>query len=204
MIYIKYMAYGIVIILLVGAGIKFYKYINKPPVVTVVMPQDTTGIPITYETYRPQSIPIIEKPKKPKAQLPSNLREKDVDKIIAIVKSPADTTYIVFPKSGEPYVNKQGGKVLSVTITEYLDPILAWDWYPQIGLNGNDKKISPLIGISFIRFYGIVQFPVFSFDIHGINIGLDCMLLNPISIGIVQHANWDSSREIRLNISYNF
>ncbi len=203
MIYIKYMAYGIVIILLVGMGIKFYKYINKPPVVTIVMPQDTTGTPITHETYRPQSIPIIEKPKKPKAQLPSNLTEKDVDKIITIVKSPADTTFIVFPKKGEPYVNKQGGKVLSVTITEYLPPILAWDWYFKIGLSGNTGQLSPAVGVSFLRIYGKLDLPVFGIDLYGIGLGLDYQIIEPISLGLTYHSSWTTQKSIRLTLCWN-
>jgi hypothetical protein len=203
MIYIKYMAYGIVIILLVGAGIKFYKYINKPPVVTVVMPQDTTGIPITHETYRPKSIPIIEKDKKSKTQLPSNLREKDVDKIITVVKSPADTTYIVFPKDGDPYVNKQGGKVLSVIITEYLPPILAWDWYFKIGVSGNTGQLSPMVGVSFLRIYGKLDLPVFGLDLYGIGLGLDYQIIEPISLGLTFHNSWGAQKTIRLFLVYN-
>ena len=200
---IKYIIYGVVIIVVIGLAFKVYRYINPIPVVTIVMPQDTSGTPITHETYRPQSIPLVEHPTKPKVKLPSNLREKDVDRIITVIKAPHDTTYIVFPKKGDPYVDRESGKVLNVTITEYLDPILSWDWYLKIGLSGNLGQVSPMISMAFLRVYGRVDLPVFGLDLHGINAGIDYAVFDPFNIGIVQHVNWDLSREIRLILSYN-
>jgi hypothetical protein len=201
---IKNVAWLIGVVFVIIIGLRIYKSINEPSPTTIIMPKDTSGTPITHETYRPPSIPLVENPVKPKVKLPNNLREKDVDRVITVVKSPHDTVQIVFPKRGEPYVDRKGGEVLSVTITEYLDPILSFGWYVKIGLSGNSSQLSPMIGVSFLRIMGKVDVPVFGLDLDGIGLGLDYRLFEPISIGIMAHNRWQTQKSIRLTLCWNF
>jgi len=203
--HIKLVIYGVIILILIGVGFKVYRYFNKPPIVTVTIPNDSTFSPIAETTYRPASIPIIENPKKPKVQLPSNLREKDVAKVITITKKtdPKDTTNIIIDKDGNYHVSKQGGLVDKVEITTYLDPILSWDWYVRLGINGNAEKVSPMVGISFLKIYGRIYLPAFSLDINGIGVGLDYKLFEPVSVGVIYHNSWQTDKSIRLTLCWN-
>jgi hypothetical protein len=196
--------YAYIIALLFIVGFLLYWFRPRPTVVTVTQHQDTTFSDNTNRTYRPQSIPLIERSVKPKVRLPDNIREKDVDRVITIVKSPHDSTTLIITKKGELYVDKQLGKVLSVDITTYLDPILSFGWYPKLGIDGNSTKVSPVVGIGFLEIYGKVQFPVFYLDLHGIGVGVDYKIFEPLSIGIMQLVKWDTGKEIRLSLVYNF
>ena len=177
----------------------------QPKVITTTTPIDTANFhAVDHGTYRPQSVPLIEHPGKPPATLPSNLKPKDIDQVITIVKKPGDTTQVIIDKKGNVYVPKQNGKVESVNITTYLPPILSFDWYPSFGIDGNFEKISPVVSIGFCEIYGKLQLPVFSLDIQGIGLGANYKLFDPISLGIIYHSNWNTSKEIRVFVGYNF
>jgi hypothetical protein len=202
---IKTIAYVIVAIVVIGLGYKFYKFIN-PGITTstVTTDADTSFHAVAHDTYRPASIPFVENPVKPKVNLPSNVKEKDVEKVLTVVKSPNDSTQIIFTKDGNIHVSGQGGKVLKVEVTTYLDPILAFGLFPKIGIDANTIKISPVVGIAFLEIYGRLQLPVFSLDFQGIGAGADFKIFDPVNIGLMLHNNWDTSKDIRLSLVYSF
>lgn len=204
--YIKVIAWGIVAIILVGAGIAVYNYLNPNiQTTTITTFADTTIAPIENIEFRPHSVPILEANKKPPVVLPPSLSPLDIDRAIVITKktNPKDTTTIFLGKDGQYYIPNQSGLVDKVQIYTFLPPILQWDLFVRIGINGNDKKISPVINIAILRICGKLDIPTVGLDIHGINYGAEYILFEPISIGLYQHLNWDSSKEIRLTLTYN-
>ncbi len=204
--YIKVIVWGVVIIVLVGAIIAVYNYLNPDTQTTTVTTfADTTIAQIENIEYRPHSVPILEANKKPPMTLPPSLSPMDVDRAIVITKNtdPKDTTTIFLGKDGQYYIPKQGGLVDRVQIYTFLPPILQWDLFIKIGINGNDKKISPVINIAFLRVCGKLDIPTVGLDIHGINYGAEYLLFEPISIGLYRHLNWDSNKEIRLTLCWN-
>jgi hypothetical protein len=201
----KIVAYIIVSLLIIGGAIKFYRWVNPDThTATVSTPTDTSFSQVTHDTYRPPSIPIIEKKQKPPAKLPSNVKPEDVKEVITIVKNPQDTTRVIITNDNEVYIDRQNGKVESVTVTTYKPPILEWGLFPKIGVSSDDKKPSPMVGISFLRVLGRVDVPVFALDIYGIGLGADVQVFKPISIGVLYHSAWDTHKSIRLTVAWNF
>ena len=175
-----------------------------PKVITTTIPIDTANFhSVQQETYRPQSIPLLEHPGKPPAQLPSNLKPKDIDQVITIVKTPGDTTQVIIDKKGNVYVPKDGGKVESVNITTYLSPVIAFDMFPKFGIDGNVEKISPVVSLGFCEIYGRLQLPVFSLDLYGIGLGTDYKIYDSISLGLMYHDDWSTRKSIRLTLEWN-
>jgi hypothetical protein len=203
---IKKVAWLIGAVIVIAICVRVYKSINTPPEIITTAPTDTSFAPITQTTYRPQSIPLIEHPVKPKIELPSNLREKDVDRAIVITNNtnPKSKSIIIIDNDGNIHVPKQDGLVGSVEVYNYLPPILNFDWYVKLGIDGNADKISPMVGISFLEIMGRVQLPVFALDLDGIGLGLDYAIFEPISIGIIYHNSWNTNKSIRLTLCWNF
>lgn len=203
--YIKPISIAIAVLIVIGLGFKFYKWINPTThTATVVTPTDTSFSSVTHDTYRPQSIPFIERTQKPPAHLPDNIKPSDVKEVITVVKSPKDTTQVIITKKGDVYVGKQGGKVEAVTVTTYEPPILSWDLFIKIGVDGTTEKISPVAAIGLCEIIGRVDVPVFSLDLQGVGIGADVKIFKPISVGILYHDSWQTDKSIRLIINYNF
>ena len=201
----KKIGYIIAVVVIIGIAVKVYNWLNPPvQVSTVTTSTDPNTAPVVNTNYRPQSIPFVEHPIKPKVKIPTNVKEKDIEKVITIVKTPQDSTQIIFTKDGNVHVNKQGGRVISVEVTTYLDPIFALGIYPKAGLCGNDKKISLMVGVSFLEIYGKLHLPVFTLDLQGVGIGADYKLFKPISIGVIYHGAWNTDKTIRLTLAWNF
>ena len=200
----KIVSYIIVILIVVSLGYKYYRWLNPTTkTITVTQSSDTTFHSTTHDTYRPPSLPsFIEHHNAPPSNIPSNMRPKDVREIITVVKVPGDTTHIIIGKDGSVNVPKQNGEVLGVTVTDYLPPILDFDWYVKLGIDGNADKISPMIGIGFCEIYGRVELPIFTLDLNGIGVGVDVKIIEPISIGVLFHDSWTTQKSIRLMVSY--
>jgi hypothetical protein len=141
--------------------------------VTIVTPIDTNFAPITKRDYRPKSIPFIENPKKPPIRLPKDIKEKDVKRAIIVTgKNCMDTTTLIETKDGNIFVDKQGGKVATVEEITYKPPILAFGLTPLAGITISPTEgqlISPMIGLSFLTWYGCIECPTLCVDLQGVS-----------------------------------
>lgn len=202
--YIKYIKTGAIIIALIFVGSVVYKWLApKPIVTTVVNHSDTNYVPVSTTPYTPPSTPF-ENPKKPDVKLPANIKEKYVDRVITITDSSGEKTKIIITHKDEVYVNKEGGRIKKVEITQYLPPILSWGIFTQAGIDGNTETISPFVGISFLEIKGKVHIPVFTLDLHGIGIGADYKLWKIFGVGIMYHDAWNTDKSIRLKMQFYF
>ena len=203
---IKLSLYIIVMIVVIGLGYKFYVWVitSKQQVSVVTTPRDTSFSQVTHNTYRPHSIPIIEKVQTPPAQLPTEIKPKDVKEVIVVTKKPNDTTKVIITKKGEVYVSKQGNKVENVTVTTYEPPILDFGLFLKVGIDFDDQHISPVIEVTPLEILGKIDIPVLSLDIEGIGAGFDYMVFNPISVGVMYHVDWRADKSIRLDLVWDF
>ncbi|MBE3141459.1 MAG: hypothetical protein IMZ53_12865 [Thermoplasmata archaeon] len=200
--YFNYIKIGIVLLVLLFVGSVVYKWLTPAPIVTTITTHsDSNYVSISTTPYTPASTPF-ENPKKPDVKLPANIPEKYVDRVITITDSSGEKTKIIITKKGGTYVNKEGGRIKSVEITQYLPPILSWGIFPQIGVDGNSNKVSPFIGISFLEIKGRVQLPVFTLDLDGIGIGVDYRLFEVFGAGILYHDAFNTDKSIRLKLQF--
>ena len=196
---LKTIAYVILAIFILVFAWRYFKPTEK--VITVTTPKDTTFSQVTHDTYRPNSVPLLESTHTPPTRLPSNLKPKDVKEVITVVKKPNDSTRVIITNNGNVYVDRQNGKVENVTVTTYEPPILNFDLFPKLGIDGNTQKVSPFIGIAFLEICGKVDLPLFTVDLYGIGIGIDYQLFNPVSIGVIYHDDWQTNKSIRLTLA---
>lgn len=204
---IHFIISAFVLLFFVGLGIKIYQAINSGTTTTTTTTYSDPNVAQNQNIpFRPQSVPIFEKEKDPPAKLPSDLKPKNVDRVIIITKktNPKDTTIVFLDKKGNIRIPNQGGLVDEVKIYSYLDPILSWDWFIKIGVNGNQYKFSPMVGLSFLRILGKVDLPVFGVDIHGMGLGIDYQVADPFSLGVLYHSAWNTDKSIRLMLNYDF
>ena len=192
---------------LVILGIKACQWVNKPSVSTTVASPDSTYKPATESNLRPTSVPF-EHTTKPIVHEPNNVPQTDIAHTYRIIKTDStgkkDTTSIVVLRNGNALVDNQDHKVTEFLEQVYVPPILSWDLHIKVGVDFNDKKVSPIVGLSFLRILGRVDVPVFSLDMSGIGIGADVQVLEPISVGVIYLNGFDTHKEIRLSVCYNF
>lgn len=201
----KPVVYIFVTLVILGLCYKFFPSIIHPDSHSVVLtPQDTTFSKVTQNTYRPASIPFVEKKQPPPARLPNNVKPEDVKEVIQVVKNPNDTTRVIITNNGEVYVDRQNGAVESVTVTTYEPPILDFGYYVKLGIDGNADKVSPALGLGFCKVLGYVTLPVFTLDLQGMGVGMDCKVISPLSVGVIYHSAWNTDKSIRLTVMYNF
>ena len=194
--------------------IKGLQYITAPKPVVIVQPFDTNFAAIAHTNYRPESIPFIEHPQKPKIQLPSNVNQGDVANIIVVVKKDSstgrqDTTAIITTHDGTVYVNRDShgeDHTQSVTIITYVPPILKFGLFPSIGVDYVvNEKLSPVGSIGLLKILGSVTVPEFSADLYGIGAGASVKVYEDISAGVVYRWNYqDAKTQIAVKLAFNF
>lgn len=173
-------------------------------------PNDTNFAQIMERDYRPASTPF-EHPLAPDVKLPQGYDEKDVKRVIIVTKSidvsdrvPIfDKTAIIEMLSGEIFVDKQGGRVQSIEIITYKNPIFSLGLYFQVGASVS-KGISPMLGVSPLRILGCVDFPLLAMDLQGIGVGSSCKVWNNFSAGLLEHWSFTMDKEVKFLIAYNF
>ena len=202
--YLKPLAYIVAALFLIGIAWKFFA--PKPIIETVTHHQDTTIADTHQSTIRPTSLPF-EHETVPPVVLPPSINSNNIAKVDVIVSNhngKQDTIVVITDKQGNQSVPKQPGSVTEFHEYNYLPPYIAFGINPKIGVDGNTTRISPVVAISFLEIMGRVQLPVFALDLHGIGIGADCKIFNPISLGVLYCAEWNTNKQIRLSLVYNF
>jgi hypothetical protein len=91
---IKIIAYIIITIFIIGAGIKIYKWISKPNAAINTVSPDSTFKSADKTTLRPQSIPFESKTK-PIVREPNNVPQKDIARTYQIIKQDSSFTIAV-------------------------------------------------------------------------------------------------------------
>jgi hypothetical protein len=204
--YIKSASYVIVVLIVIGIGYKGWQYLNKPQVITRTTSPDSTYKSPDKTTLRPKSIPL-EKKDKPIVREPEGVAQKDIARTYRIITKDStghkDTVSVVILKNGQALADNKDGKVSEFLQQEYLEPILNFDFFLKIGIDGTTEKVSPVVGLGFCRILGRVDLPVFSLDLHGIGAGADYQIAEPISIGIMIHDSWNTDKSLRLSACYN-
>jgi hypothetical protein len=203
---IRVIIYAFVAIFFISIAYKIF-YSPKPQKIIEIASPDNTFTSAGETTLRPKSIPF-EATTKPIVREPDNVPQKDIDRTYRIITKDStghkDTVSLVILKDKhQALVDNKNGEVQEFLEQEYLSPILAFGVFPKLGIDGNTQVISPLIGLSFLEIYGCVQLPIFILDLQGIGIGLDVNILNPISLGVIYHDDWNTKKSIRLTLSIN-
>lgn len=177
--------------------------------IMITVPADSNFVPIARQSYRPRSTPFEKYPPIPVRRYPAGVKEKDVKRVIAVVKhprnAPPDTTTLIEMKTGEIYVPKEDSVAISVTETEYVPPILAWDLSLLVGASfpGKNHIVSPLITLSPLTVLGIVRAPLGAADLEGIGIGGAVQYKN-FSFGVGQFWMFvDAGRRVKLFVCYS-
>jgi hypothetical protein len=173
-------------------------------------PDDTNFAKIVERDYRPASTPF-EHPLEPDVRLPQGYSEKEVKRVIIVTKSidvsdrkPVfDKTAIIEMRSGEIFVDKQGGRVQSTEVVTYKDPIFSLGLYPQVGTTIG-KGFSPMIGFSPLRILGRVDFPLLATDLQGVGVGVSGKIWHNFSAGLLAHWSFTIERQVKFLASYTF
>lgn len=201
----KLLKYSILVVLLVVIGIAIYSKIKKifnPPMTqaVIVTPEDKNFAPITKTAYRPKSIPF-ERPIKIPVKFPGGMREADVRRVVIIIKDHKDTTSIIETKKGELFVAKGKGDIF-VQEFIYKPPILKWGLNLSIGVSG--PKLSPVVAISPLKIYDLVQFPLASIDKEGLGLGVGIQYKHLILALLPEWRFKDFGRQVQIGIGYTF
>lgn len=175
---------------------------------TVMVPLDSNFVPVVQETYRPPSTPF-ENPQSPVGRIPQGTNEKDVSRVIRVVKrginTLADTTTILEMKTGEIFVPKQDSVQISVVETRYTPPILRWEIFASIGASfpAGPNIISPAIALSPLLIMGLVQFPLALVDLEAIGVGAGIQFRDFVfGVGSMWTFK-DQRRQTRLFVAYS-
>ena len=210
----KYGALIILGMLCILAVVKGLQCVITPKPITIIQPVDTNFATIAHTDYRPQSIPLVEHPQKPKVTLPSNIHESDVANIVVVVKKDSatgkqDTTAIITTHDGTVYVNNDRhgeDHTQSVTIITYEQPILKFGLFPALGVDYvPNGKASPVGSIGFLKILGSVTVPEVSADFYGIGAGVSVKIYEDISAGVVYRWDYqDAKTQIAVKVAFNF
>ncbi len=176
-----------------------------------VTPKDTSYAPVTITEYTPSSLPHFLQPHKKElyGALPMGVSESDVDRIITIPMS--DSTkkpvHIIETKQGEVFIEKNP-VFKDVEITIVKPKLFAFTLTPGLGISAGRKddkfQISPSACLSLMEWSGFLQIPTLYADIYGVGLGGQVKLYHDIYIGLEEHLNFSSGKDIRLNIHSTF
>ena len=179
------------------------------------IPADTTYAPVVVHTYRPKSTPF-EKASKVAAKLPKGMNERNVARVIAIVrhlpadsvdKMRTDTTLIIESRTGDVLVPKPVRGSISVDITTYTPPVFYPGMFSSIGVSlakrGDGLRLSPDASLALVEWYGVLHFPFFTADLDGVGTGFEYRLYDQIFIApVVMWHYSDLSKEIKLQFNF--
>lgn len=211
--YLKYISIIIVCVttIVISTQIRSCSNVRDGEESVTVTPRDSSFVPVSKNEYRPRSTPF-EKDAAIPARLPNDAPQANVARTIAIVKAiPADgtgtfikdSTNIVITKSGDVFVEKKSGIETNVTITEFLPPILQWDFYCGIGFNTNMQKIFPSVSVSFLQINEKFSAPILFADTRSIGVGAGYKFYYDISVAPVLCWDYENlNRSIKINVSY--
>lgn len=176
---------------------------------TVVVKQDPTGKfeDVHSGTYRPPSIPVIEK--KGQSPLPAGIDERQVDRVVKIHLTERDTALsIVELKTGEVLVERDS-IIDRVEVIDFSPPLLLFDIRFALGLSSGSEEdgnwsVRPAASASFMELAGAVRIPVVLVDTRHVGLGCSTRIYHEIWAGAGIFAQYSDlgARSMRLFIHY--
>ena len=178
---------------------------------TVVVKQDPTGKfeDVHSGTYRPPSIPVIEK--KGQSPLPAGIDERHVDRVVKIHLVERDAALsIVEMKTGEILVERDS-IIDHVEVVDFTPPFLLFEIRFGLGLSiGPDADhswiIRPAASASVIEVAGRVRVPTAILDTRHFGLALQVRLYHEIwaGAGVFWQFSDLERRSVRVALHYTF
>jgi hypothetical protein len=201
-------------VLLVGLAIvlivKVNSWINPPDEPhTIVVPGDSAFTPIEHDHYQPPSLPFTGK--KSPFKLPSNVSERDVDRVVT-VETRGDSSgkhpiHIIETKDGEIYVEKDS-TISRVTVTEFQPPLFSFGLRFGGGLSvskhGERAVVSPCAVFAPLEWSGWLHLPTAVVDLDGMGFGAQARVYHDIFLGISNLKRYDEGTMLKASLVYMF
>lgn len=170
------------------------------------VPADSNFAPVTHQTYRP---PLIG-PAKPPAELPKNVRTKDVRRTIGLKLKTGEIINVIEMNDGEIAVRKDS-ILESITATDFAPPIVAADLRFGLGLSivpspsqGEGLRVGLVASFSPLTWYGRLQAPICTADPECIGFGAQIFVYHDIAAGIVRTWNYAGGDGIKVMLQFEF
>ena len=194
---------GVIILFIV---IRVTSWVTPPDVHTVTVPKDTTFTPVEHQTYQPPSLPFTGKHSP--VRLPSNVSEKDVERVVTVETDSAHPVNIIETKDGEVYVAKDS-TVKRITVTTFTPPLFSFGLRFGAGLSvakrGNQAALSPVGVFAPIEWSGWLHAPIGTVDFDGIGVGAQTRVYHDIFLGLSKVAwKFEGGDELKLTASFMF
>jgi hypothetical protein len=176
-----------------------------PDEVTITVQKDSTFAPIEHRSYQPSVLPFSSK--KPPVKLPSNVRERDVERVVTVETEPGKPIDIIETKDGEVYVAKDT-MISRVVVTKFQPPLFAFGLRFGAGLSvsrrGNQAVVSPSAVFAPLEWNGWLHLPSGVIDLDGIGVGGQARIYHDIYLGAAKVWRYDDGTALKLTATFMF
>jgi hypothetical protein len=183
--------------------------LGEPGASTVVVKRDPSEKfeDVHSRTYRPPSIPVIEK--KGQSPLPAGIDERQVERVVKLHIAERDTPLLVVQmKTGEILVERDS-LISHVEVVDFTPPFVSFELRFGLGLSFGPEPeerwaVRPIASASIMELAGAVRLPVVMIDTRHFGVGCDTRAYHEIwaGAGVFWEYSDLSRRSMRLFIHY--
>ncbi|TAK51455.1 MAG: hypothetical protein EPO24_15825 [Bacteroidetes bacterium] len=124
------------------------------------------------------------------------------------------TIDVIEMKDGHVWVGKDS-PVESVTVTDFEEPIVAFDVrfglgasFSASGTQDDDGagriRVSPAVVVAPQIWFGWLQLPVVTADLHGVGAGAQARVYHDVFLGATYHYGWYGDKRVKLIVDFEF